>query len=600
MPKIPLTQFTPSATQSSNVRANTNLLGAEFAGMQQAGKALQGVADVMEKHAIAKETHIAKGQLAGEKMFRDGVDSDISNFATDNPGDATALEEFSKKRWEDYEIKRGTRRSDEGWSNMAVDADDTESAFDKKRSQIAVESAATGMRIEESNKRLGLRADQLIQSGRDEQAAAVIDEMNLSDADKAIAKAEIFAESKKQIVLSELSVAGSMEPAMASQSYKDIIERLSDMEEYTTEHGGLSRADRGAYLDAARKQSIHTTKVMRTNAATLAARIADGAPKSIVLDAVNEGLVDDKTVIGLRSTFIDAIDEAKDSANKERSAVVSRVEQVRGKLARGEITEEKINEYLKLDQFTSEDAAGLRQWAREVKTARKAHTTQALYEDAMATRSRQVARAESIRSGVSRGDISQNQIENYRVLGEITQADADQLTVWSEAVSRGQMMGEEFQTLRDTINAKAYVNHPFFKKWRLWKTEVETSEMEALQLEISKSNFTPELKNVLIGDVLTVLSLDRDDMQQEEKRNYIFDRSFTPEEGHMAQNLYKSYGESDQEPEVIGAMIFKHDRAIRDWFDVRPVFTQQEVDIFQKTLIDEVIGSDTLSILQNQ
>ena len=594
------------------------MLSAEFAGMQQAGNALQGVGDTLEKHAIAKETHITEGQLAGEKMFRDGVDSDISNFATDNPGDANALEEFSKKRWETYETERSTRISDEGWSNMAVDADNTENTFDKKRSQIAVSSAVTGIRIEEANKRKANRASQLIQSDRLDEAIAVVRTMNLSEADKKSEIAEIFATSFKQRVTDELSVAGSMEPALAAQAYADIADRLDDLDEYTTTDGGLTRDDRYNLLDAARKRTIHFDKLMNSNGAELARRIAAGDPVIILQDALDNNLVTRETLLGLSNEFGDAQQVAESAKIKERSDQVNAIEQTRSKLLQGSIDAEQIEVYLDLGRFTEADAVGLRKYATEVAEARSQNMSEVLIEKESKNRAQQVNKRNSMLAGISQNKISLEDIAEQEVLGEITTRDAKELRdKLVNVIGDDQMRGKEFLDLEKKINSQKYQfmitdssapvgmgmvtpGMASDNSGGFFFGQPEMSTLQDLQREISTGNFTPEVKRVLIGKILTIISLDRKDLQQEEPKNLLFDRSFTKEENFLVDNLHIEYLKSDQRPENIGSMIFRHEDRVRNFFDDNPDVTQDRIDKFQKELINEIIEEDLLSILLNQ
>ena len=594
------------------------MLSAEFAGMQQAGNALQGVGDTLEKHAIAKETHITEGQLAGEKMFRDGVDSDISNFATDNPGDANALEEFSKKRWETYETERSTRISDEGWSNMAVDADNTENTFDKKRSQIAVSSAVTGIRIEEANKRKANRASQLIQSDRLDEAIAVVKTMSLSEADKKSEITEIFATSFKQRVTDELSVAGSMEPALAAQAYADIADRLDDLDEYTTTDGGLARDDRYNLLDAARKRTIHFDKLMNSNGAELARRIAAGDPVIILQDALDNNLVTRETLLGLSNEFGDAQQVAESAKIKERSDQVNAIEQTRSKLFQGSIDAEQIEVYLDLGRFTEADAVGLRKDAIEIAEARSQNMEEVLDKKIREERAKQINKRDSISAGISQNKVSLKDIAEQESLLQITTQDAKELRdKLVNVIGPDQMRGEEFLDLERKINREKYQfmitnssapgemgmvtpGMASDNSGGFFYGQPEMSTLQDLQREISTGNFTPEVKRVLIGKILTIISLDRKDLQQEEPKNLLFDRSFTKEENFLVDNLHIEYLKSDQDPEAIGSMIFRHEDRVRNFFDDNPDVTQDRIDKFQKELINEIIGKDLLSILLNQ
>jgi len=160
MPKIPLYQHTPQASQPNQVRANPNMYAGVGAAGERLGSALAGVGNTMADFAVKKMEAVNYSTLQdADRKMKEGWLLYQDELKT-NP-DETTWEDGWQKQAVKIEKELGSKRVPEAIKpKMKSMADDW-----KMQTSLAVRSAATGAAIKRSTGQVTLAYEQSLKEG---------------------------------------------------------------------------------------------------------------------------------------------------------------------------------------------------------------------------------------------------------------------------------------------------------------------------------------------------------------------------------------------------------------------------------------------------
>ncbi len=550
MAKIQLAQFTPKGTPQTGVRADTNLLSAEGAGMKQFGKGLDDVGKVIQQLGMKKAKAIADGQIAGEKIIRAGIDADIKNFAENNPGDAKAMREYSAQRITEYEKEFSTRKSDQGWSNMAVDSDKIELDYWKKASQIQTENVATKIEIAESNALVAQNAQRLFEDWKFDDAIAEVDKMVAAPSDKEALKKKLAEAGTARVLQREISATLNSPPADAAKALSDIEDDLLTKGSYRSGGYGLSQQERLLQLDNVRKARAQADQAMNTTGVKLMERMAKGEPLNIIQSAVDAGSISLEKVTDMMPLFLGAEEEGD----------VYKAERLRKK-----------------QEAEAKDAAAL-----------------------LSSRRTQVSNRESMRKKLANNDLTRAQIDKQVLLDGLSPADGIDLHRSYDVASNLQRQSDTYTDLKESVGWAGWrmlgANYGLI----LYPGMIGNTDATYRKMvdKITMSGLNPEVQRELIHDLMVSHSLDVSN--GDEDMNWTpFDRTVTDTEQELHRDLktvWKTAGRSINPP-TVGNMWVEQLTQIRIFFDENPDPSDETFKRFRDNLFHTAFGAEVDALM---
>ena len=511
--------------------------------MQRFGKGLDDVGKVTQQLGMEKAKAIANGQIAGEKIIRAGIDADIKNFAENNPGDAKALREYSTQRITEYEKEFGTRKSDQGWSNMAVDSDKIEFNYWKKASQIQTENVATKMEIAESNTLVAQNAQRLFEDWKFDDAMAEVDKMVAAPSEKVALKTQLAEAGAARVLQREISSALNLPPAYAAQAMSDIETELLTEGSYRNEGYGLSQQERLLQLDSVRKARAQADQAMNTTALNLIKRLDKGDPFKIVQSAVDAGSISPEKAKDMMPLFREA--EAEFSSREQDAEAKS--------------------------------AAAL-----------------------LSIRKTQVANRETMRNKIAAGDLTRFQIDEQVLLEGLSMADGIDLHRSYDVASNLQRQSDTYTDLKESVGWAGW--RMLGATWGLNLSPGLIGNTDAtyrkMADKITMSGLNPEVQRELIHDLMVSHSLDVSN--GDEDMNWTpFDRTVTDDEQELHRDLktvWKTAG-LVMKPATVGNMWVEQLTQIRTFFDENPDPSDETLKRFRDNLFHTAFGAEVDALM---
>jgi hypothetical protein len=155
----------------------------------QAGNALQGTAEILDRFAQQKQTQVNRGILANEENIRMQTASQIEEFTASNVDAPEKWAKFSSDTWKGYETARAKRQTQQQWGPQVRQIDDQAYTDYRTRTGVELNQRQNQAIIRQSNARLEANAVMKMGSGDENGAMAAINGMNLY-ADQRLAVAQ--------------------------------------------------------------------------------------------------------------------------------------------------------------------------------------------------------------------------------------------------------------------------------------------------------------------------------------------------------------------------------------------------------------------------
>lgn len=534
MPKIPISQYTPQASQPINVRANPGMFDGEAQAIQRLG---QGVANLGQGiGAIADANAAIEKKVQGASDFKASATLDL------------ALQEA----WDKFQNGR----------NKATDETKWVEEWQKIHAATVEANSPKGARKELADK-LAFQANafKVLKSGDVGQQAKVV---GLDKASRAgLALADVYFQDgdigKAEEKLNEMAAGGLIYKEQIPEMMRQGSRRVADMEakSWLRALAALPPADKKRELDQFDKDLFEK-----------------GEDGSFAGFKFKDGGLTAEDRLAFRSRVVQEREAAQRQMDTSGHRLVSG-------LRSGRMTLDNVKVAVESGEIDRETAALL---SPDLILAMQERDDK-LAEKAGAEAKRQQNSLESLRNKAlnGRGSVSARDIKRDVGLGEISGAGGAQLTEELSQASRAELAGGDAEIIRNNIRGG----------WasKLFGRQPSEDSYRELQNAILAAKLTKPTRLALVNELLDLKLADIADLE-EEGGDWI-DRAITKPEKSLRVDMIQQY-KILLEPlgdTLAGDLMFNQEAEIRNFFDSAPdgKRTHSEIEAFKNTKLLPII-----------